>query len=363
LTDPESFTIADAPSPLRPGLKQEAAAVESLRAIRNATVVGIDIGTGAAKAVVLETHRRTREILVREFAIEPIRTAGQPLAITLRSLLGRLKTRSRDCAFAFWPASAEVRFLQSSQRRSGAGHTGGTAAAGSQDAGSVFDAAMIPRSERGDEETSLLECGMSRADLQAIDDAFREMRCRLQLVQLTPVAIFNAFVMAQVEVALRDPYLMVDIGRTRTTLIAGGEGAMRLMRVVDLGWEFVAEPLELEFGIDCRSALQGLPADDPLVRSSTSDAVRPLAEEIAQSLDHLQMEENIARPTRFYISGPLNAESLPVQALSEHLGLMAIPWNPLRRMAAGKRALAEFRLLQDLARLPAAAGAALQCLI
>jgi hypothetical protein len=80
-------------------------------------------------------------------------------------------------------------------------------------------------------------------------------------------------------------------------------------------------------------------------------------------MDHLHRDEHYARPLRFYISGPLNPESLPIQALATHLEIPAMTWNPLRTAAAGKRALAEYHLLEELSRLPAAAGAALQCLV
>jgi hypothetical protein len=376
LNDAESFTIVEPSSAPIPSHEEKHVAPVNLEfeSVRSATVVGIDIGSGCAKAAVLEGNARSKSIVVRESALLPIEDPAQPFATTLRLLLAKLQTRSRDCALATWPPSAQVRFIESNGAYAGRVRRELTAPEATDftvtdtpetttEADHVFDASPIPGSKSPGSAAKMLECGILRVDLDLIHHAFKEVRRTLRLVQLAPVSLFNAFAISQPEIATRESYFLVDIGKRRTTLIAGAQGAMRLIRVVDLGWDYVAEPLELEFGTECRGQLQSLPVDDMDVRSATADAMQRLSLEIERSLDHLHRDEHYARPIRYYISGPLTPESLPIQTLSTHLAIPAMTWNPLRRAAAGKRALAEYHLLEELPRLPAAAGAALQYLV
>lgn len=376
LNDAESFTIAESTAALRPSFEEQPSPPLDLgfESVRRATVTGIDIGSGCAKAVVLEGNSRAKSIVVREFALLPIEDPAQPFATTLRLLLGKLRTRSPECALAAWSPGAQVRFIVSNGAYTGrirkesptpdAEETVQTdGSAPMTEADHVFDASPIPGSKRTGSTTKMIECGILRVDLDVIHGAFKEVRRSLRLVQLNPVSLFNAFAVSHPEIVARDSYLLVDIGKRHTMLVAGARGAMRLIRVVELGWDYVAEPLELEFGTDCRDQLQKLPLEDNEIRSATADAMQRLSLEIGRSFDHLHRDEHYARPIRFHISGPLNPESLPIQAMSTHLGIPATTWNPFRRAAAGKRALAEYHLLAEFQRLPAAAGAAFQCLL
>src|SRR5215207_10008062 len=80
---------------------------------RHREIIGIDLGSAFAKAVVLRIPGAGQQLVAREHAVVPVDTGGGTAGLerTLRQLFRSLRSRTRHCAIAAWPEGAKLRFF------------------------------------------------------------------------------------------------------------------------------------------------------------------------------------------------------------------------------------------------------------
>jgi Tfp pilus assembly PilM family ATPase len=319
-------------------------------------IIGIDLGTASAKAVVLRLSADGEAPLVREYTIVPTQPGGTAIALeqTLARVFRKLRTRSRDCAIAVWPAGAKFRFFDR-----------GTPEAARaipnikpEEVRQLFHEELNGYVSVCGKVESCQEAGVSsmcvaeavpKEAIDAIEGAVKNLGRRLRVVQLTPLALLNAFTSSCLEVAREEPFLVTDFGRERALIIGGYRGLARVIRVVDFPWEAIIS-----------GGKEGSNSPTSAMTAQGMEAMQTLLRELVDVCDFLDAQDHHTRLARMHVSGALSSNAEVMRTLGQALEVSCVSWNPLRCAVAADRALQDFQLMEDLSRLPLAAGVALQ---
>jgi Tfp pilus assembly PilM family ATPase len=324
---------------------------------RHREIIGIDLGSAVAKAVVLRIPGEGQQLIAREHAVVPVEAGGGTTGLerTLRQLFRTLRSRTRDCAIALWPAGAKLRFFDRGSSQ--------TARAPAQlkpeEVQRLFPEPLVgyvsacaPVESCRESETSSMFVAEA-VPKQAIDDleaVLRKLGRRLSVLQLTPIALLNAFTSAHLDIARDEPFLVADFGKERTLIVAGYHGLARAVRVVDFPWESIitAGKQGANNGNGITSTEQGF------------ESMQLLLKELVDVCDYLDAQDQHMRLGTMHVSGVLSSNADVMRTLGEALDLKCVHWNPLGSVSESKRAANDSRFAQDLPRLPVAAGVALQ---
>ena len=338
---------------------------------RKKKVVGIDLGHSCLKAVLLALNQDTQEVRVLNYAMITRDEPEVPFEESLRLLWNKLGTRCQDCVVALWPEGGVIRMFESATSLD---QVREQLKAEVQPEGAeefALDCAAIGL----DGKSRFIGCAMPEITNTEIETAVKGIGKRLKLVQLVPIAIFNAFVVAYEKAAREETFLLVDIGSTVTTILGGRRGELRFSRTIEWGIKTLEEALICDGGMNPGDSLAGIPEDDDISMETIRAGVKSIARDIAQSLQFLQGQGG-AFIQQVYLSGWLISQEHILAMIEEEVthdysrasvnektGADFIQWNPLRSCTATDIALSDFKLLGDLSRLPAASGAAFQYLL
>jgi Tfp pilus assembly PilM family ATPase len=330
---------------------------------RRQQVIGIDLGASSAKAVLLEKRAAGTAGLIREYAMLSLDASGRPLEEIVRWLTQKLRTRCRACAVSAWPTGAKLRFFDPHSEPA----LVKSIATGKIDASALFhepledyvvQCAPVANLRGGNEGSMFVASGIPRTELNKIEKAVQKAGCELHLLQLAPVALLNAFTASQTDIGKKEPFLLVDFGRARMTIIGGIDGSVRMMRRADFPWGEIPPPL---MAADAEATQDDDNGDvDEVFSAIFGDVTRLVASELRWMLESLQTQEDFVHFDEVYVSGALTNNRPVMERLRKDLEIQCKQWNPFRHLAAHNRALSDFSLLGDLAHLPSAAGAAFQ---
>ena len=331
---------------------------------RTKQIIGVELGSACLKAAVIELNEGTKELLVREYAIQSLEATTHDLVTSLGLLLSKLKTKCRDCAIAAWPDSAIFRFFEhdptsTTPIRSVLNPDSSSSQGLDEYILDFVDAGKGKQSPKG---RLYAACGVPRGELEATRDLFKQLKYNIQLFQLTPIAVFNAYHSSLEVGPAPQPFLAIDFGRKRTSL-SGGEAELHLMRAIEWGSDDLQRALVEQQLLTDSQTLQDLTLPSERLKEALQEAILPLVRQIEFSLDYLRMEVDSGMVRDVHISGGLSNFGFFVEALQEAMApTPCVKWNPFRKMQATNAALKETGLLVDLFRLQPAAGAAIQFL-
>ena len=323
---------------------------------RRREIIGIDLGSGAAKAVVLRLEEEGKCITMREHVVVPTEYGGGRIALerTLAKVFGKLRTRSRDCAITMWPDGAKLRLFDLGTAQ------GAKAIASSSPAevqrlfpekltGYVSVCSKVESCRDGESSSMCVAEAVPQQTLHDVEAVLRNLGRRLRVLQLTPLALLNAFTSSCLDIARDEPYLVADFGRERALIVAGYQGLARAVRVVDFPWEsIITSGKSEESAAGSTSAEKGM------------EAMQTLLRELVDVCDYLDAKDESTRLSQMHVSGVLSSNPDAMRTLGEALDVKCVPWNPLSSVTAADRGLSDARFIEDLRRLPLAAGVALQ---
>jgi Tfp pilus assembly PilM family ATPase len=317
-------------------------------------IIGIDLGSGWAKAVVLRLQGSGEAPLVREYAMAPAEPGESRAALehTLRRLFRKLRTRSRDCAVTCWPAGAKLRLFDRDTPEAARAINRMSPEELDQLfheklAGHVAVCGRVESCAQGAPSATCIAEAVPKETIADLEAVLRKLGRRLRVLQLAPIALLNAFTSSCLDVAREQPFLVTDFGRERALIVAGYGGLVRAIRVVDFPWETVR-------------AQGATAAADSAISEQGAKAMQTLLKELVDVCDYLDAQDQHARLSRMHVSGALSSNAEVMRSLGQALDVECAPWNPLRSTVAADRALDDFHLLENLPRLPLAAGVALQ---
>ena len=233
------------------------------------SAIGVDVGRHTMKAVLLQrrgarlvlTHFATRELM------EEMQTADT-LASNLKALLQDMGGSSRACGITISSAEAFVRIieqpamppvmLRNALRLNSSVYL-------NQDCKDyVLDCDVIPSSapremqaapaappasgapatpQPSAEPTHYVVAGIPREKVTMVHEACLKARVPETVLQVAPLAMFNAFEFAHEETFSSHAFVLVDIGYVSTTIIVGVKRELILVRTMEYGGRNFVEEL------------------------------------------------------------------------------------------------------------------------
>ncbi len=200
--------------------------------------------------------------------------------------------------------------------------------------------------------------GLPRPRVEQISEAFKKIKNPPVVLQVTPIALLNAFDYAYADVSSGEAFVLLDLGHSESTVIIGCRREMVLVRTIDFGGESIINALAGSGAVDRETAITMLKEGDAGIIELLANEISILAREVAASIGFFegQREETVRRV--FVCGGPARADAL-LQVLSDSLDMTCELWDPFARCVVDLPKTKSATLLEDLINLPPAFGAAL----
>ena len=351
---------------------------------RGDSVIGIDLGKHAFKAVSLKRKSDSRFVLTgfaaREVPeqFESTDQLTQELKLLLRDVGGGAKA----CALAISDPASLLRIVE--QPRTpvdllrNALRLNGLLVLNQECKNFVLDVAPVTSNGNSGEEslesssnvavqgavattTKYLVGGMLRPAVKQISEAMSKTRVPAEILQLAPICSFNAFEFAYTQVFNEDAFLLLDMGHLQSTVLIGSKGELVLVRSIDYGGKEFTEALTAEGALDADAAWIMVHEGDGGMAEICRSSLGRLATEVRNSIGFFegQREQNISR---IFVSGGLARAEMVLQTLSDELGLPCEIWDPLETCEVALPAEKRQALPSEFVSLNVACGAAFEYL-
>ncbi len=333
---------------------------------RGDSVIGIDLGKRAFKAVSIRRKSESRFVLT-SFASrdipEEIATTEQ-LAQELKLLLRDLGGNGKGCAIAISDPSSLLRIVEQPDTPvdllRNALRLNGLAVLNQECRELVLDVAPVnpyPLENGSTDDrpadsgnvalqsgvatkTKYLVGGTPRSLVKRVSEALAKIRTPADILQLAPVCSFNAFEFAYPEIFTHEAFLLLDMGHLESTVLIGSKGELVLVRSIDYGGKALTQAMTAEGALEANAAWEMLLQSDAGMAEICRGSLMRLGTEVRNSIGFFegQREESI---NRIFVSGGLARAETVLQCLSDELSLPCEIWDPLETcevaLPAGKR--------------------------
>jgi Tfp pilus assembly PilM family ATPase len=354
---------------------------------RGDSVIGIDLGKRAFKAVAIRRKSESRFVLT-SFASREIQkeiTTPEELAQQLKGLFRDLGGSGKGCALAISDPSSLLRIVEQPSTPVDLLRTAlrlnGLAVLNQECKDLVLDVAPVnpqtidqPSSDDRAADsgnvavhsgvatkTKYLVGGTRRSLVKQISEAMAKVRVTPDIVQLAPVCSFNAFEFAYPEIFSNEAFLLLDMGHSESSVLIGSKGELVLVRSIDYGGKILSQAMTADGALDANAAWQMLLQADAGMGEICRTSLMRLATEVRNSIGFFegQREESI---NRIFVSGGLARAETVLQCLSDELNLPCEIWDPLETCEVALPAAKRQALPHEFVSLNVACGAAFEYL-
>lgn len=338
------------------------------------SVIGVDLGRYSLKSVLL--HRKAgNRFVVSNFAS---RVIGEPLdsvealSRELKALFKEMGGTAKTCAIGVSSPEALIRIIEQPETPTpmlrDALRLNGMALLNQDCKEFVLDCDKIPAtnpalsSESGEgNKHRYLVGGLPRAQVTQISEAVDKTGTAIGAMQLAPVCAFNAFEFAFEDTFNNEPFFLVDIGHTNSTVMVGLRRELVLVRTIEFGGRALVEALMGLSGEGQDGVFQALDQEDEVMVEYTRVALNALVREIQSSIGFLEhrREETIRH---VHVSGGAAKSRTLLKVLSEELGLPCEAWTAVTKCDSSLSATQREALDANALDLNVACGAAAELL-
>ncbi len=199
--------------------------------------------------------------------------------------------------------------------------------------------------------------GLPRAKVALTTAAFAKLKSPLDSVQLAPVCLFNAFEYARPKVFANEPFLLLDIGHKRSTVVGGAAGRIIMVRTINYGGKNLLDDVMMNGAIDRSAAILLLEQGDGGLADAVGKSLQLISREMLSSIGFYegQLERSVKM---VYVSGAAIRAEMVLQALSDNLNFPCEAWDPLAACEVSLPEVKRRRLQSDALSLNVAFGAA-----
>src|SRR5437667_3508934 len=262
-------------------------APESSMAKRGNSVIGIDLGKRAYKAVLLNEKSESRDALT-SFASHEVPeevTTADEVAQHVKQLLKDLGGSTKSCAIAVSEPGSLLRIIEQPstppELLRNALRYNGLSMLNQDCKDFVLDVAAIsangsaPKTApASNDEVNVtvqspvmiqmryLVGGMLRTQVKLISEAMAKTRLSADILQLAPVCSLNAFEFAYPEVHGKEAFLLLDMGHLQSTVLIGRNGELTFTRSFDYGGKHFTQPPTADGHADVQAAHLMIKAGD-----------------------------------------------------------------------------------------------------
>jgi type IV pilus assembly protein PilM len=305
----------------------------NLNFLRRQRVVGLDVGHGSVKALVLE-RRGTQDIVVgrgvsriestldNRQTSQAIHTAlaaagagGEPVV----AAVGGPDIVIRQVSLPPLPPARIIPALEIQYRELGL----------LPPAESVLDAQVLRRSKDGVGQ-DILSISVPRALVEERSRVLQAAAVRVQTLDVEPLALLNAAIYIT-GLEAGELLVLLNVGRSSSTLCLFSEQGPVVARYLEVGAEAFSEQLRATFGASASSPesfVRAIPAADlPRAQFACRELVERIAGDVRLSLNFYRTEYDRDSLPRYAIGGWADLAALP-RWLAERIGINA----PLEQM-------------------------------
>ncbi|MHA3770347.1 pilus assembly protein PilM [Verrucomicrobiota bacterium sgz303538] len=317
------------------------------------SVIGVDIGRYALKSVLLQ-RRGTDQLAITHFgSYVPAAPATDADTLThyLKALLKDMGGSAKACAVSVSSPDALLRIIEQPETPTtilrDALRLNGMALLNQDCRAFVLDCDQIPTTQTLSNEPGMvpqrkyLVGGLPRKEVEMIGTAVQGAIGKIQMVQLAPVSIFNAFELARPEVFNEGAFFLIDIGHSASTMMVGAKRELMLVRTIDFGGNALIEALSGLSGEPRDQVIQALEQEDEVMVEYTRVSMNNLAREIASSIGFFEHSHEQTVSRIFVSGGPARSRTF-LKLMKEELGIPCEAWNAAEKcenaVTAQKRA-------------------------
>ena len=305
------------------------------------TVIGVDLGRHAIKAVVLERKSGDRWVLA-DYAWEAMGEGENGMSDGLREVFRRLGGGGRGCAVAVSSGGALVRIIEQPETPvkilRDALRLNGVALMNQDCREFVLDCDEMKGGEGGvvhaGERKRYLVGGLPRVEVVRVGRAVEGSGGKVSAMQIGAICLSNAFEFGHRAEYMGGTFFLVDLGKSSSTVVVGRCGELLLVRSIEIGGKTLLEGMSQLSGESEEAVKGALEEEDEVMMEYGRLAVGGLVREVQSSMGFL---ENLHEETaeKIYVSGG-GAKSLGLmKLLSESLGIPCEPWSVLGKCEVG----------------------------
>ncbi len=333
--------------------------------------IGIDIGTHCIKGVALQRRGSDRAV-VHKFSVRTLADKlenSDELVHHLKLVLSELGGSSKTIGVATSSPDAFLKIIEQYPTPPDLLRKGllinGLAMLNQDISEMVVDCDLILDVDLAKADTKkhlkYLVAGIPRSRVTMLDESFRKMRLSVTHLQLSPIALLNAFEYSKPEVHENETFMLVDMGHSQSTVMVGSCKELLLVRSVEFGGKILLDALTGGGGIDPESALLLFNEGDAGMIEIAHQELLAIARELRSSIGFVegQREEVI---NKIYVSGGLSKSEQVLQLLSDETNVPFELWDPFENVetAISKSRMESFD--QEMGNLTIAYGAALEAM-
>ncbi len=148
----------------------------------------------------------------------------------------------------------------------------------------------------------------------------------LRSLQVAPVSLLNAFEYSNPELHAKESFLLLDIGHQQSTVLVGGKGELKLVRVIDYGGNRLLRDLTMNDAMDRQSALMLAEQGDAGMIQACRDSLGLIGREVLSSIGYYEGRFDSA-VSEVRISGGSAGLDMVVQVLAELVNLPCMVWT------------------------------------
>ncbi len=333
------------------------------------SAIGVDLGRHSMKAVLLARKGNGRLSLTRfatrDLAVE-LHTADE-LAANLKALLQELGGSAKACGIAISSSDSFLRIIEQPEMEPETLRDAlrfNSQMLLNQDCKDfVLDCDRISADSSGGNNGSsrYIVGGLPRAQVQVIHDACLKTKTPMTALQLSPMAVFNAFEFANEETFNTQGFVLVDIGHLSSEVIVGAKRELILARTLGYGGNHFVEELICHGASGPEEVAQALAEEEVLTIENARLSLTELVRSISSSIGFVEARHEVAIP-RVFISGGMAKSPAILKILSEELQLPCETWDPFAKCEVAVPAARKEALGGQLPVLSAACGAAAEIL-
>ncbi len=300
------------------------------------TVIGIDIGRYSLKSVALQRRGKDRLALTHFGSHVPTEQAhdAETLGRQIKHLLRDLGAPSKACAISVSSPDALIRIIEQPETPTNllrdALRLNGMALLNQDVKSFVLDCDLIPaptgQDPAANQRRKYLVGGLPRTEVEHVSAAVHAASVNVLGMQLSPVSAFNAFEIACPEVFTNEPFFLIDLGHTFSTMLVGMKRELVLVRSVDFGGGTLVDSLCGLSGEGRDSVIDALGHEDEVMIEYTRVSMNTLTREISSSIGFIEHHhEGVI--SKVYVSGGPAKSRVFLKLMGEELGMPCESWS------------------------------------
>jgi type IV pilus assembly protein PilM len=334
------------------------------------SAIGIDIGRHTSKAVLL-TRKGAARFTLAGFAVCPNNAAidsSGGVAEQVQELLKKLGGSAKAYSVCISSPDAIIRIIEQPETPTDilrdAVRLNGMSLLNQDVKSFVLDCDKIGPARSSDSLSGRMRYlvgALPREQVTHIHEGIQKLGGNISLIQMGPIAAFNAFEFAEEDTFNSEAFMLVDVGHNNSTVTIGVKRELLMVRSIEYGAQALLDALVSLGGGSRPEAIAALEKGDEMMAEAARLSLTALTREISNSIGFVEgyCDQSVAR---IQISGGAAKSKRLLEILREDLHMPCETWNPFEHCEISVPTERKPELHDEIVNLNIACGAAIEAL-